>query len=187
MTEPQTQPAEAVKLIPCPFGPPPEHLPPIVKEVKGTQDTYWWVGCEIHLSPSAPPVGCGVGHSALTREEAIAKWQSRADLPRAAADALGIINGYIDECGQALDLDTTSNVERLRLHYFKSAANEILRRIITTPRAQTGLTVEAAPKTWDDFIVAFNDKYPRLPVYDTENCKFYVQRALKFLLIGSVD
>lgn len=65
-------------LEPCPFGPPPEHLPPVVKEVRGAEGTYWWVGCEIHLSPSKPPQGCGVGHSALTKEEAIRKWNSRS-------------------------------------------------------------------------------------------------------------
>jgi len=49
------------------------------------------------------------------------------------------------------------------------------------------MVAETELKTWDDFIAAFNRKYPRLPVYDTSNCKFYVQRAVKFLLTGSVD
>lgn len=68
----------------------------------------------------------------------------RADLPRAAADVPSIINDYIDECGQAMG--TATDVAKLRLHHFQAAANEILRRIIATPRAETRLTVEAALK-----------------------------------------
>jgi hypothetical protein len=97
-SDPQPQQQEGPELKPCPFGPPPEHLPPVVKEVNATQGTYWWVGCEIHLSPSAPPTGCGVGHSALTREEAIAKWQSRADLPRATVEAVSATENHVFTC-----------------------------------------------------------------------------------------
>lgn len=71
-------------LEPCPFGPPPEHLPPVVKEVRGAEGTYWWAGCEIHLSPNRPPRGCGVGHSALTRAEAIRKWNTRVPVASTA-------------------------------------------------------------------------------------------------------
>lgn len=63
----------------------------------------------------------------------------------------------------------------------RAEAIEAVRRAL--PRATGETTVES----WDDFVVAFNSKYPRLPVYDTEACKFYVQRAVKFLLTGSVD
>lgn len=67
-----------------------------------------------------------------------------ADLPRAAADVLGIINGYIDECGQTAE--NAAGGDKLRLGYLRATANEILRRIIATPHFETGLTVEAALK-----------------------------------------
>lgn len=41
--------------------------------------------------------------------------------------------------------------------------------------------------TWDEFVAKFNKKYPRLPLYDTENCRRYVQRAVKFITQGHVD
>ena len=53
----------------------------------------------------------------------------RADLcaPRATADVVSVINGYIDECGQAVG--SVKGGDKLRLHYLQAAANEILRRI----------------------------------------------------------
>lgn len=46
----------------------------------------------------------------------------------------------------------------------------------------------AFEKIWQEqFIKPFQAKYPTLPLYDTESCKFYVRRAVRFLLTNSVD
>lgn len=46
----------------------------------------------------------------------------------------------------------------------------------------------AFEKLWQERLVApFTKKYPTLPLYDTESAKFYVRRAVRFLLTNSVD
>jgi hypothetical protein len=40
---------------------------------------------------------------------------------------------------------------------------------------------------WLEFVDKWNHKYPTTPLYDTMSCKFYVKRAVRFILTNSID
>lgn len=40
---------------------------------------------------------------------------------------------------------------------------------------------------WAEFTYRWNKVYPTVPLYDTESAKFFVRRAIKFILTGSID
>lgn len=52
---------------------------------------------------------------------------------------------------------------------------------------QSTTTKEALEPWWTEFIERWNAKYPTTPLYDTESAKFYVRRAVKFILTNSID
>lgn len=70
--------AGEVALLPCPFclkggNPAIKHVESKLVDVY--PDGYYWIGCEITLTEPNP--GCGIGHSKITRDEAIATWNTR--------------------------------------------------------------------------------------------------------------
>jgi len=87
------------------------------------------------------PIGSWIAHPLVTRCDNVAaavKLASRADLPRAAAD--DVVTGYINECER-----NPRDVKSASWAYKHEAAKEIAERLrAASPRAQTGLTVEAA-------------------------------------------
>lgn len=62
-------------LEPCPFC----GAAPNLKQVpsKTQSANYWWIGCEIKGTPQKDLIGCGIGHSAWSKDEVIAKWNTR--------------------------------------------------------------------------------------------------------------
>ena len=65
---------ESVEL-PCPFcgGECTLKCVPFKEETLGE---YWWIGCEIRGTRELK--GCGIGHSAVTSDDAVEKWNTRA-------------------------------------------------------------------------------------------------------------
>lgn len=54
----------------------------------------------------------------------------------------------------------------------------------TRPQSNSEQTLEPY---WAEFLKRWNDRYPTTPLYDTEAAKFYVQRAVGFILTDSID
>lgn len=70
----------------------------------------------------------------------------------------------------------------------RSGGGEITAVMVSlTPSQVESAAAWRPPKTLEEFLERFNKKYPTLPLWDTVSCKFYVQRALRFVMTNSVD
>lgn len=89
--QPALQPPE---LLPCPFC----GAAPNLKQVpsRTVSANYWWIGCEIkgdNLTHSLS--GCGIGHSAWSETEVVAKWNTRARVDGGAKGVDEVIESAI--------------------------------------------------------------------------------------------
>lgn len=73
------------ELLPCPFCGNAPAVKHIASRSGAYPDGYYWVGCEIDVT-SEGCSGCGIGHSKITRDEAIASWNHRAEPAPPPAD-----------------------------------------------------------------------------------------------------
>lgn len=70
---PDNEPGEALKA--CPFCAGEATLKQVPSRTQS--GNYWWIGCEIRGTPQRDLTGCGIGHSAWSKSEVIAKWNTR--------------------------------------------------------------------------------------------------------------
>lgn len=55
------------------------------------------------------------------------------------------------------------------------------------PNTTTSNSEQTLEPYWAEFLKRWNERYPTTPLYDTESAKFYVQRAVRFILTDSID
>jgi hypothetical protein len=107
-TQPQQQ--EGAELKPCPFDGRTPALKKVPTRSLNPADDYWIIACEVYLNGGEPLIsdGCGIYQQGRTREEVIQRWNTRADLPRATAEAE---DDLVDEVQRRMDQVVEAAVE----------------------------------------------------------------------------